>query len=277
MSSTKLAPFDHSSEFKFTEVPNPTWSYGQRLDATAEGRQWLEGEKEGWKVVETSKEDPNKLYRLMVSGIVPRPIAFVSSISADGVANLAPFSWFNMVTGHPPLVSISCLNHPGRLKDTTENIKSTKGFTVNIISEAFVHNANACSVDAPAEVSEWPLSGLTQAPSVEVEAPRVKESAFSMECELFQTIDIVHPETGVATTTLILGLVKYIHIRNDVLTERGYVDPGKLKAVGKMGDIAYARQGDAFRLQRPLWDEEAMAQIQDSLKSDGNMANGHAA
>ncbi|KZT04739.1 uncharacterized protein LAESUDRAFT_727615 [Laetiporus sulphureus 93-53] len=241
------------------------------MDATTEGRAWVEGERAGWRVVDAAKEDPTKLYRMMISGIVPRPIAFVSSVSADGVENLAPFSWFNMVTGNPPLVSVACLNTAGGLKDTAANIKATKGFTVNIISEAFVHHANACAIDAPSEVSEWPLSGLTREKSILVRAPRVKESAFSMECELFEAHDIIHPDTGACTTTLILGLVKYIHVRKDVLTERGYVDPARLRAVGKMGDITYARQGDAFRIPRPDWGKDA-EQIKDVFGAEGGEA-----
>ena len=124
----------------------------------------------------------------MISGIVPRPIAFVSSLSEDGVANLAPFrynfptypllsgmsltfvhaySWFNQVTHSPPLISVSISSQPdGGLKDTAHNIKATKQFTVNIISEPFIENANITSLNSPANVSEWEISGLTKEPSV---------------------------------------------------------------------------------------------------------------
>lgn len=106
-------PFDSSFVPGYTQSPNPQWTYGQNIQDTPEGRAWMAGEKEGWKVVDTSTEPPmcvlsdsmtaflmnypRKLYQLMVSGIVPRPIAFVSSVSEAGVENLAPFSWFNMV------------------------------------------------------------------------------------------------------------------------------------------------------------------------------------
>jgi len=127
---------------------------------------------------------------------------------------------------------------------------------VNIISEPFVENANVTSVDAPSDVGEWALSGLTKAPSKYVKPARVKESAFSMECELFGTHEIIHPETGQNSATIILGLVKFIHIRNDVITPRGTVDPIKFKPVSRMGDISYARIGDLFRLPRPVWKTE---------------------
>lgn len=172
---------------------------------------------------------------------------------------------------------------------------------MNIISEPFIEGANSTSVDAPEDVSEWPISGLTKEKSVSsvptyswvkrkrlMNAPvqihakpaRVKESAFSLECEvcagprvtiivlivlirpsspssqLYQAIDIIDPASGAQTTTLILGHVKYIHVRKDVLNERGNVDPGKLKPVARLGDISYVRIGDGFRIARPVWANE---------------------
>ncbi|KAI9063959.1 hypothetical protein FKP32DRAFT_1570991 [Trametes sanguinea] len=249
-----LPAFKREAKPEWTENPNTTFTLGQKVSATPEGSKWLEGEKAGWKTIDAASEDPGKMYALMISGIVPRPIAFVSSISEQGVENLAPFSWFNQVTHYPPLISVSfASNANGTSKDTPSNIKATKGFTVNIISEPFVENANFTSLDSPASVSEWPLSGLTKEPSVHVKAARVKESAFSMECELFQAIDIIHPSTNQHTATMVLGLVKCIHVRNDVLNERGVVDYAKLKPVGRMGDITYSRVGDGFRIPRPAW------------------------
>ncbi|KAI0946642.1 hypothetical protein AcW1_010056 [Taiwanofungus camphoratus] len=252
----EFPPFDTSFTFRQTQSPNRQWAYGQKVEDTPEGKAWMAGEKDGWKVVDTSKEDPLKLYLLMISGIVPRPIAFVSTISEAGVENIAPFSWFNMVTHNPPLISVSLTNGPVRVHDSTANIKATKEFTVSIISEPWVEAANITSIDAPAEIGEWPISGLTREKSVHVKPSCVKESAFSMECELYQSIDIVNPATGINTTTMILGLVKFIHVRKDMLTEKGAVDPARLKAVGRMGDITYSRIGDGFRLRRPMWSQE---------------------
>ncbi|KAI6033668.1 hypothetical protein PISMIDRAFT_686686 [Pisolithus microcarpus 441] len=250
-----LPPFDHDAHAKFTEPPNPSWTFAQKIENTESGRRWLEGEERGWKVINTDEEDTARLYPLMTSAIVPRPIAFVSSVSTTGVENLAPFSWFNMVTNNPPLVSFCCRNDP-QVKDTPTNVRNGLGFTVNIISEPFVENANVASINAPPEFDEWTISGLTKAPSIHVKAPRVKESAFSMECELFQAIDITHPVSGQITTTMILAHIKYIHVRNDVLNERGVVDITKYKPIARLGDISYGRVGDVFRLARPVWDRE---------------------
>jgi len=201
----------------------------------------------------------------MISGIVPRPIAFVSTIDEQGVENLSPFSWFNMVTSYPPIISFACNDSgPGKLKDTAANVMNSQGFTVNIISEPFVENANATAIDAPPGFDEWSISGLTKEKCVQVKASRVKESAFSMECELYKTIDITHPVTGEHSSTLILAHVKYIHVRNDMLAARGGIDITKFKPVARMGDISYARVGDAFRLARPSWAQEETT-IQDVL------------
>jgi len=187
--------------------------------------------------------------------IVPRPVAFVSTESVSGVQNLAPFSWFNMISQNPPTVSICVANPRTTYKDTTAHIRETKEFVVNIISEPFVQNANATCIDSPPEVSEWALSGLTPAPSTFVKPARVKESAFSMECELYEVVDIKHPDTGIATTSMIIGLVKGIHVRKDVLNEKGVVDISRFMPVARLGDISYARIGDAYRIARPTWAE----------------------
>lgn len=119
----------------------------------------------------------------MVGGVIPRPIAFVSSLDTGGIGNLAPFrsadnnqlsmtnaccSWFNMAASDPPLITISCSMRAGSLKDTSKNILETKEFTVNIISEAFVHAAAFTAVDGPPELDEWIGSGLTREPSVSI-------------------------------------------------------------------------------------------------------------
>jgi hypothetical protein len=184
MSSNEQPP-DFNKEFKITAPPNPDWTFTQPVDSVPAGKSWVDGEQGGWTVVDTSKAEPRyaflnkfsfyhvayhaiirKIYQITVSGIVPRPIAFVSSVSADGVGNLAPFSWFNQVSHNPPVLSISILHRADREKDTLRNIKETKGFTVNIVSEAWVEQANAASVDAPVGFSEWKITGLTKADSV---------------------------------------------------------------------------------------------------------------
>ncbi|KAK1222840.1 hypothetical protein PQX77_014262 [Marasmius sp. AFHP31] len=253
-----LPPFNTEAAFIRTQPPNPGYKFGDRLSATEEGRKWLEGEKMGWKTFDTSKESAKDLYPLLLSGVYPRPVAFVSSITEGGVENLAPFSYFNTVSAHPPTISIS-VNTSASEKDTSRNIKATKGFTVNIISEAWVQQANAACMNCPRDVSEWEISGLTKEPSVFVKAPRVRESAFSMECELQQVVELIPESTpGVPSSYLILGAIKYIHVRKDVLNpDKNVADPDKLKAIARMGDISYTRITEGFRLARFDWNKEA--------------------
>ncbi|KAJ7074963.1 hypothetical protein B0H15DRAFT_868347 [Mycena belliarum] len=250
-----LHPFE-TSDLKYTLPPNPSWTFAQPVTATEDGRKWAEEERLGWKSVNAEQE--GNTYALCISGIVPRPVAFVSTVSEDGVENLAPFSWFNQVSANPPVISVSCTGSP-RHKDTATNIRATKGFTVNIISEPWIAQANSCSIDAPPGVSEWALSGLTREPSIAVKPPRVKESAFALECENVE----IKNAAGAVAANLVLGSVKYIHVRKAVLNERGVVDPAKLKPVGRMGDITYVKIGDGFRIPRPSW-----AQAEDVRKID---------
>ncbi|KII92109.1 hypothetical protein PLICRDRAFT_103672 [Plicaturopsis crispa FD-325 SS-3] len=253
--SSRLPTFNVSPAFSITEPPNPAWKLGQGLaGGGVAAQQWGHEEASGWKtweLVETSSKDT---YRLLTSAIVPRPIALVSSLSADGISNLAPFSYFSMVSHNPPLLSVCFSLSPKKPKDTRENILATKEFTVNIISEPFVEAANSTSVDAPAEVDEWLVSGLTKEPSITVKPPRVKESAIHLECELYQSHDIRPPGSSDPTNTLVLGLIKTVHVRGAVMNmDDGTVDPQKLRAVSRLGGMTYARIGEGFDLPRASW------------------------
>ncbi|KAF5389746.1 hypothetical protein D9757_005995 [Collybiopsis confluens] len=267
-----LPPFEESSSYagtsssdnrptvKYVQPPNPGWKYGDTIYSTDRGRKWMEGATDdNWVHHHTDKEDPKKIYTLLMSGVQPRPIAFVSSISADGNENLAPYSFFQVLCHSPPIMMISGITSLG-VKDTIANIQATKDFTVNIISLPWIEQANAASVDAPTHISEWDVTGLTKEPSTHVQAARVKESAFSMECTLWDKYDVIQPDTGATGSTVIFGLIKCIHTRKDVLNTRGLVDPAKFQAMSRMGDISYGLVTEAFRLPRPSWtaDGEAM-------------------
>ncbi|KAF8493628.1 hypothetical protein JB92DRAFT_2749910 [Gautieria morchelliformis] len=254
--ASKLPPFNAAPSFSLTGPPNPGWKYGEGYEASAGADEWAKGEEGGWKSIDTGSIPPRELYPLMISGIIPRPVAFVSSLSVSGVHNLAPFSYFSMVSHNPPLISISFLHPRHKEKDTSENIRATKGFTVNIISEPFVTNANFTSIDAPEDVDEWIGSGLTKEPSTIVSPPRVKESAYSMECELFHLHDLFPPGASQMSGTLILGHVRVIHVRNSILNERGTVDADKLRPVARLGGLTYGRLGDSFELPRVSWKKE---------------------
>ncbi|KAJ3557402.1 hypothetical protein NM688_g1487 [Phlebia brevispora] len=247
-SSTSLPDFNPLPSFRLTRPPNPKWDLGRGLDDGPDSEGWREDETKGWKSWSTTDLVGRDLYRLLTSAVIPRPIAFVSTISQDGVRNLAPMSYFSLISHDPPLLTMSLTLSKRRPKDTRENIKATKEFTVNIISEPFAEAANVCSVEAPAHVDEWLVSGLTPEASTLVKPPRVKESA------LYNLMDIPSLRTHEITTTLVFGLIKQIHVRNVVLSEdEATVDPAKLRPVARLGGSTFARLGEGFDLERPSW------------------------
>jgi len=165
------------------------------------------------------------------------------------------------VSHDPPMIMFSVSTAGGSDKDTTANIKATKEFTVNIISVPWANAANFTSINAPKGVSEWTASGLRMEKSTTVKPAWVKESGFAMECQLHQVVEIPSPgaaeHEGAAriANVIIIGLVKLFHIRNAVRNPEGFVDPGRLDPLVRIGAIGYARLGDAFSIPRPRWAE----------------------
>jgi flavin reductase (DIM6/NTAB) family NADH-FMN oxidoreductase RutF len=187
-------------------------------------------------------------YKLLVSTIVPRPIAWIVSQDLHGHLNAAPFSFFNAFAGDPPVVGIGIGSHdPGRPKDTRHNIRETGQFVVNLISEEAAEVMNITAIEFERGVSEPHEAGLTTIPSVHVKAPRIAESPVSMECELLQIIDL-GPEQS-----LVLGRVLAMHIRDDAVIDpaKHHIDTPKLKLIGRMhGAGWYARTTDLFKMDR---------------------------
>jgi flavin reductase (DIM6/NTAB) family NADH-FMN oxidoreductase RutF len=187
-------------------------------------------------------------YKLLVSTIVPRPIAWIVSQDLHGHLNAAPFSFFNALAGDPPVVGIGIGSHdPGRPKDTRHNIRETGQFVVNLVSEEAAEVMNITAIEFERGVSEPHEAGLTTTPSVHVKAPRIAESPVSMECELLQIIDL-GPEQS-----LVLGRVLAMHIRDDAVIDpaKHHIDTPKLKLIGRMhGAGWYARTTDLFKMDR---------------------------
>jgi flavin reductase (DIM6/NTAB) family NADH-FMN oxidoreductase RutF len=197
-------------------------------------------------IIDPTTVPPQINYRILVGAVVPRPIAFVSTISPEGVRNLAPFSFFNVVCGDPPVICFSPIwrNPP---KDTIVNIRATGEFVVNIVSEDFADRMNICSGEYPSSVDEFSLSGLTPVESVVVRPPRVKESHVNMECRLMQIVDVsARPMGG----SLVIGEVVRFHV-DDAVIEDFKIDADKLGAVGRMSGSDYTRTRDRFSLVRP--------------------------
>lgn len=196
--------------------------------------------------LDPSKVSASDAYKILVTAIVPRPIAFVSTISKDGIYNLAPFSFFNGFCGDPPIVGFSPNNNPP--KDSLVNARDTGEFVVNIVTESIAEQMNLTSRRYAPEVDEFQVAGLTPGPGTIVKAPRVLESPISMECKVTQIIELSRrPEAN----SLVLGQVVFFHVDDAVLDERGRIDPVKLRAIGRMGGTAYCRTSDLFHMLRP--------------------------
>jgi len=191
------------------------------------------------------------VYKLLIGSIVPRPIALVSTLSPDGIRNLAPFSFFTAISSNPALI-VFC---PGprsagaTRKDTLRNISMTREFVVNIVSEEIAEAMNLTSGEYPPEVDEFEIAGLTAIPSDLVKPPRVAESHVNMECRLNLAIEFSEEPGG---GNLIVGEVLRFHIADHIVTENLRIDPDKLRAIGRMGGpTAYTRTRDRFDMIRP--------------------------
>jgi flavin reductase (DIM6/NTAB) family NADH-FMN oxidoreductase RutF len=200
-------------------------------------------------IIRPQEHDYRDIYKLMIGAIVPRPIAFVSTLSPDGIPNVAPFSFFTGVSANPPVICFSPMirGSDGKKKDTLNNIETTREFVVNIVSEDFAVPMNICSTEFPPEVNEFQQSGLTPVPSDLVKPPRVKESKINLECGL---LEVVHVSPKPLGGSLVLGEVLCFHVV-DSLWEDYRIDPDKLKPIGRMGGPTYTRTTDRFDLVRP--------------------------
>jgi flavin reductase (DIM6/NTAB) family NADH-FMN oxidoreductase RutF len=200
-------------------------------------------------IVDPGNTAAANVYKLMVGAIVPRPIAFVSTLSAAGVRNLAPFSFFTGISANPPVICFSPMirSSDGQKKDTLRNIEETGEFVVNVVSEDFAPQMNLCAPEYPAEVDEFEVSGLTAIPSDLVRPPRVAESRIHMECKLYQ---IVHVSPKPLGGSLVIGEVLRFHVSDALFTDFR-IDPDLLRAIGRMGGPTYARTTDRFDMPRP--------------------------
>lgn len=191
--------------------------------------------------------DTKQIYKLMTSIIVPRPIAWVSTISRNGVYNLAPFSYFAGISSDPPLLLISVGSKETKeKKDTWQNIEDTGEFVVNMVTKDTLEKMNITALPFDKEIDEFEKAGLTPIPSSVVKAPRVKESPVNIECKRFEIIQI-------GKMGIILGEVLKVHVKEDILNEKGYVDTTKLEIIGRLGGANYCliSKENTFELRRP--------------------------
>ncbi|CAM2937122.1 flavin reductase family protein [Rariglobus hedericola] len=196
-----------------------------------------------------TKLDPREAYGWMADSITPRPIAWVSTISPEGRTNLAPFSFFNGITGNPPTLMFSAVNlRDGTKKDTVRNIEATGQFVVNLVSHALAEKMNACAALLPYGESEFDAFGIAQAVSERVKPPRVAEAPVSFECTLHTILPIGE---GAGAANVVFGRIVAAHVTDGVLGVDGEIDPALLDTVGRLGGDNYATTRDRFDLRRP--------------------------
>jgi flavin reductase (DIM6/NTAB) family NADH-FMN oxidoreductase RutF len=243
---------DPNRTFTFSKTLHPEWKYGSgssnpsnashiSIDPYAPNRQ------------------PVQNYKLLISGIIPRPIGFLSTVSADGEStNLAPFSYTQVVNHDPPVFVVGFSGGLDNAKDTLRNLLDTKECVINIISEDFIEAANSTAIDLPYGLSEWGVSGLTPAPTEVVRPKRVKESVFSVEGQLLSTQEFAsrsNPDKKTGVIAIIEGVRFWV--REDALDEtKSLIDPAVLRPVGRLGGISYARVNEGFEIVRPVLKQE---------------------
>ncbi|KAL5341152.1 hypothetical protein BJX70DRAFT_76116 [Aspergillus crustosus] len=243
--------FDHSNApIEVTKSPNPEWQYGQGAGKTDKTHREIDPYAPDRPMVNN--------YRLLVSGIAPRPIGFISTVAADGTKNLSPFSYFQVVDHDPPMFIVGFSSRPGRAKDTYRNLKETGECVINTVSESMIEAVNASSIDAPYGVSEWEVTGLHEAPTVTVKPSRVQESVFSVEgkvIEFKEFSDHIQPGMSIAGVVLIKGTRFWVQ-EDAVNEDSSHIDLEKLRPVGQLGGISYGRITSTFEVPRKRWQDE---------------------
>ncbi len=189
------------------------------------------------------------VYRWMTTTITPRPIAWVSTISAEGGPNLAPFSFFNGISSNPPmLMFVPVNNREGVPKDTVRNLEATKEMVVHIVSADLAAAMNQTAALLPPEESEFDFAGIAQVPSTRVKPPRVAGARVAFECTLHS---ITKLGEGPGASNVVFASILCAHVADDVVVDGNRVDPGKLDAIGRLGGDAYCFTRDRFEVERP--------------------------
>ncbi|WP_141433209.1 flavin reductase family protein [Bacillus sp. 03113] len=187
-------------------------------------------------------------YKLLIGSVVPRPIAFVTSVSKDGTLNGAPFSYFNLVSSNPPMISLSIQRMSGQLKDTARNILESKEFVVHIVDEENVAKVNETAANLPPNQSEIKLANLTSVSSTKISVPGIKEAKVRLECKLEHALQIGGEDAP--GTDFIIGKVVHFHIDEEIY-ENGRINHQMLGAVSRLAGNYYAKIGDVFTIERP--------------------------
>lgn len=196
---------------------------------------------------ETQTEREN--YKLLIGSIIPRPIALITTLSREGVLNAAPFSYFNIVTADPPMISVSIQRKNGAYKDTARNMIQSGEFVVHIADEDYLEAMNKTAASLPPDASEADFANLKQVKSEKIRVPGIAEAKIRMECVLEHAVTLGGAASSLACD-LMIGKVVCFHIA-DELYEDGRIDAGKLRPISRLAGSDYAALGEIFAMQRP--------------------------
>lgn len=196
-----------------------------------------------------SQTDESVLYKLLTGTIIPRPIGWISTIDNDGINNLAPFSYFNMVSSNPPCVIFSTRRDNNKNKDTLNNVLQTNEFVVNLVTAENVEQMNTTSGNFEPNEDEFKITNLTPIDSISVKPKRVKESLVNLECEMIHHYFIKDKE-GNETACVVIGEIKTIHIDDSILSENNRINLEVYKPIARLAGSNYATLGEMFSIKR---------------------------
>ena len=192
--------------------------------------------------------DQKAIYKLLTGAVIPRPIGWISTLSEDGIPNLAPFSFFNAIGDDPPHVMFSTTRNNNSNKDTLNNVLATKEFVVNMVTESTFERMNMTSQMVEPHIDEFELTGLTPIPSLKIKPSRVKESPITMECELVHHYSLENHKYGGAT--IIIGKIVMFHIDESVLLDDFKINMETYRPVARLAGSNYAKLGEIFSIKR---------------------------
>jgi flavin reductase (DIM6/NTAB) family NADH-FMN oxidoreductase RutF len=201
--------------------------------------------------LQTDSMKREEIHHLLSTAISPLPIAFISTVSPEGIFNAAPFSYICPICSKPPLICVSIGLREKEKKDTVRNIEYSNDFVINVVDESMIKPAVQASADYPYGVDEMKATGLTALPCEKVKSPRIAEAKVSLECRLVQKLEFMEElreGQGQGLRPVIFGEVLLAHIQDSVWVN-GRIDPRRLKPIGRMGKDLYCRTEDIFELE----------------------------
>lgn len=253
--SANRPDFDRSAPIAVTKSPDSTWRYGQGLRVDPSSVDLVHREIDP----DAPSREKSDNYNLLISGIAPRPIGFISTKSKDGKSkNLAPFSYFQVVDHDPPLFIVGIGARSEKLKDTLLNLKESGECVINTVSENMIEAVNATSLDVPYGVSEWDVSGLHEAPTTTVKPSRVQESVFSIEGKVVDIREFTEfAKPGLMPSAVVFIRGTRFWVREDAINDKSnHIDLDKLRPLGQLGGMAYGRITSVFDVPRKTWKDE---------------------